>query len=192
MALDSNSGQSTRALPPGARVAAVVSSYHRELSAAMLDSARRELAAAGLLERDFLVVDAPGAFELPLIARRLARRPDVHAVLCFGLVLKGETSHDRYVADAAARGILEASLETDKPVLFGVLTCDTLEQARSRALPPDRGGVQDKGREVARACIDALLSLRAADSIGREADVTGRKADVTGREADVTGREAAP
>ena len=66
----------------------------------------------------------------------------------WGLVLKGETTHDRHVADAAAHGILKASLETDTPVLFGVLTCQTLEQARARALPMEQGGREDKGREV--------------------------------------------
>jgi len=167
MALDTTTRASQRELPAGTRVAAVVSTYHSELTGAMLASARRELVAAGLAETDLLAVEVPGAFELPLVARRLARRDDVHAVLCFGLVLRGETSHDRYVADAAARGVLEASLATDKPILFGVLTCDTIEQARSRALPPERGGVQDKGREVARAAIEVLAALAAADEVGR-------------------------
>ncbi len=156
-----------RPLPPGTRMAAVVSTYHAEICGQMLASARAELERLGLAPGNLLVVEAPGAFELALIARRLAVRDDVHAVLCLGLVLKGETSHDQHVAAAAARGILRASLETDKPVLFGVLTCDTLAQAQARALPAERGGNHDKGREVARAAVAALFALEAAGSVGR-------------------------
>jgi len=149
-------------------VAAVVSDYHRDLTGAMLDSARRTLVEAGMAEEDLEVVWAPGAFELPIIAQRLARRPDVDAVLCFGLVLTGETTHDRYVAGGATWGIQKVALECDKPVLFGVLTCQDVEQARQRALPPDAGGRQDKGREVARAAIATLAALELASARGKE------------------------
>ena len=71
--------------------------------------------------------------------RELLARADIDAVLCFGLVLKGETSHDGYVAQGAAQGILGAALETDTPILFGVLTCDTYQQAQARALAPEDG-----------------------------------------------------
>ena len=154
-------------LPQGARIGAVVSTFHSQLTRAMCSSAQRELAAAGLADEDFLVLEAPGAFELPLIARRLAIREDISAVLCFGLVLKGETTHDQYVADAAARGILDVSLQTDTPVLFGVLTCNTLEQAQARALPADEfEGGQDKGRELARAALTTLAAMGAAATLG--------------------------
>jgi 6,7-dimethyl-8-ribityllumazine synthase len=139
---------SDRSVParPGVRVGAVVSRFHSDLTEAMLASARRVLEAHGMAPGDLVVVHVPGAFELPLVARRLARRPDIDGVLCFGLVLTGETTHDRWVSYGATEGILRASLETDKPVLFGVLTCQTLEQARARALPPEAGGRQDKGQ----------------------------------------------
>jgi 6,7-dimethyl-8-ribityllumazine synthase len=169
-----------RAAPPdaavlraGARLGAAVSGYHAELTGAMLASATRELAAAGLAEGALVHVDVPGAFELPLIARRLALRDDLDAVLCFGLVLKGETSHDRYIADAVAHALQRVALETDKPVLFGVLTCDTLEQARARALPADQGGTHDKGREVARAAVAALAALERAGEVGLQRRTAG-------------------
>ena len=95
MALDDKSASTSRRLPPGARVAIVVSEYHRELTGAMLASARSELEAAGLGENALEVAWVPGAFELPIVAQRFARRDDVHAVLCLGLVLTGETTHDR-------------------------------------------------------------------------------------------------
>ncbi len=155
-------------LEPGTRLAAVVSGYHAELTEALFASAARELALCGLLPSELVRVDAPGAFELPLIARRLALRDDIDAVLCFALVLKGETEHDRYIADAVAQALQGVALQTDKPVLFGVLTCDTLEQARERVLPADQGGRHDKGREVARAALATLQSLRSAASAGLE------------------------
>ncbi|MEL6715812.1 MAG: 6,7-dimethyl-8-ribityllumazine synthase, partial [Planctomycetota bacterium] len=136
MALDPNSADRAPESRPGVRIGAVVSRFHDELTGAMLRSAEAELRASGM-EDDIHTVWAPGAFELPLIARRLARRKDIDAVLCFGLVLTGETTHDHWVSMGATQGITLASLETDKPILFGVLTCQTLEQARSRALSAD-------------------------------------------------------
>jgi len=163
------SPRSNARLRSGTRIGAVVSTFHRELTQAMLESARRELEAAGLRREDFLVVEVPGSFELPLVARSLAVREDIAAVLCLGLVLKGETTHDQFIASAASLGIAQVALATDKPVLFGVLTCDTLEQARARALAPENGGVHDKGREVARAAIETLAALETTKTIGKQA-----------------------
>jgi len=157
--------ESRRRLPEGARIAIVASTYHGELIALMRASARRVLVAAGLAERDLVEIEVPGAFELPLVARRLARRADVDAVLCFGLVLRGETDHDRYISNAVATRLLDASLETDTPILFGVLTPNDLEQAERRAMPRERGGL-DKGREVAVAAVEVLAALRAAQTAG--------------------------
>jgi 6,7-dimethyl-8-ribityllumazine synthase len=149
---------------PGARIAAVVSRFHSDLTEPMLASAKRELAASGIDGGDVRVVWVPGSFELPLIARALARRADVDAVLCLGIILRGETDHDIYVAEGAVQGLMQATLETDKPLLLGILTCETLEQARARALPPELGGEEDKGREVARSAIECLAALDEARS----------------------------
>jgi 6,7-dimethyl-8-ribityllumazine synthase len=159
MALDPSSSDREPVTRPGSRVAACVSLFHADLTGAMLESAKHELAAAGADVEHMRTAWVPGAFELPLVARRLARLDDVEAVLCFGLVLKGETTHDRWVAEGAVHGLVQVALECDKPVLLGVLTCDTLEQARSRALPPELGGREDKGREVARAALETLVAL---------------------------------
>ena len=180
MALDPT--RSDRGIPsrPGVRVGAVVSRFHADLTGAMLESARGLLEGQGMDPGDLVVVHAPGAFELPLIARALARRDDIDAVLCFGLVLTGETTHDHWVAAGATQGIVQASLETDKPILFGVLTCQSLtcqslEQARSRALPPEQGGKEDKGREVAVALLETLAALDAcrAEPSGAEPNGDG-------------------
>lgn len=151
------------------RLGAVVSTYHAELTRAMLASARRTLLAAGLRAESLVVLEVGGAFELPLVARRLAVREDIDAVLCFGLVLKGETSHDVYIAQSVAAGLQQAALEADKPVLFGVLTCDTLDQARQRAT-----GSHDKGAEVARAALAAVAAMDAAPVVGRPAGRASR------------------
>jgi 6,7-dimethyl-8-ribityllumazine synthase len=140
----------------------VVSEFHAELTGAMQRSAAAELSRLGGEVDEALVAWVPGSFELPLVARAFARREDVDAVLCFGLVIKGETTHDHWVAAGAQQGMTQASLETDKPILFGVLTCNTLEQARARALSPAEGGEQDKGRELARGVIATLHALSAA------------------------------
>ena len=152
-------------LPGGARVAVAASTYHGELVDSMKSSARARLTAAGLAEGDWLEVAVPGAYELPLVARRLARRDDVDAVLCFGLVLRGDTDHDRYISGAVSTRLMDASFETDTPILFGVLTPNNVGQARRRARTRDDGGL-DKGREVADAAIGVLRALAEADSVG--------------------------
>jgi 6,7-dimethyl-8-ribityllumazine synthase len=141
----------------------VVSEFHSELTLAMLESAQGVWSAAGLAAENLEVARVPGAFELPLVARRFARRADIDAVVCLGLVLKGETTHDHWVAHAATEGLLKVSLDTDTPVLFGVLTCNTLEQARARALPESKGGIHDKGAELAQATLQVLAALDVAD-----------------------------
>lgn len=161
--VSSDASVATRpSVPRGTRVACCRSSYHGELTELMRDSAVETLVASGVTPANVFEVVVPGAFELPVVARRLALRPDVDAVLCFGLVLKGETEHDRHIATAVANGLMNVGLETQKPVLFGVLTCGTLEQARARARRRSEGGL-DKGREVAAAAVSCLQALREAD-----------------------------
>lgn len=172
MALDPNSSQRERTTRPNTRVACVVSRFHDDLTGAMLRSAIKEFVAAGVSKESIRVCWVPGSFELPLVARRVAATTDAECVLAIGLVLKGETRHDEYVAQATTQGLVSASMQTDKPIMFGVLTCDTLQQARDRALSVDEGGKEDKGREIARAAIEVLCTLddvgkvRNADSIG--------------------------
>jgi 6,7-dimethyl-8-ribityllumazine synthase len=150
MSLDPGSKGRRRPRPARARIGVVVSSYHGELTQVMLASALAELGQNGIVEAR--IVPAPGVFEIPLLARELARRKDIDAVLCFGLVLRGETTHDHWVAHGAVTGLVQASLETGKPLALGILTCAKLSQARARAKP--------KGREVARAALEALETLR--------------------------------
>jgi 6,7-dimethyl-8-ribityllumazine synthase len=156
----SRSHASARLTRPDARVAIVVSRWHEDLTGAMLASAEKELLAAGVGRDALHVVWVPGSFELPVVAARAAEECD--AVIAFGVVIQGETEHDHWVAHGAITGLMLASLQSGTPVHLGVLTCTTLEQARERALPAERGGKHDKGREVARA---ALATLAALDEI---------------------------
>ena len=158
MSVDPKNTPASAQLPQGTRVGIVISRYHFDIIGTMLGSARKELERAGLTEDQLVVIDAPGAFELPFLAQELAQRSDIDAVICFGLVLKGETEHDRYISNATANAIMEISLRLAVPILFGVLTCSTIEQAVARATPESEGGKLDKGREVARAAIEVLLS----------------------------------
>jgi len=150
MSIDPGSKTRRRQKSARARIGVVVSRYHGAITDVMLASALAELRSAGILE--VRMAPAPGVFEIPLIARELARRKDIDAVLCFGLVLRGETTHDHWVAHGAVTGLVQASLETGKPLALGILTCAKLSQAKARAKP--------KGREVARAALDALEALR--------------------------------
>ena len=162
MSADPNKTPQSETLPEGTRIGVVVSQYHFDITGSMVESARDEFHRAGVAASDLFVVNAPGAFELPYLSQEFARRNDIDAVIAFGLVLKGETDHDRYISQATANGLMQLSLEYAKPVLFGVLTCSTLDQAIARSKPATAGGELDKGREVARAAIQALL---AADEI---------------------------
>jgi 6,7-dimethyl-8-ribityllumazine synthase len=159
MALDPVSSRRPQPSRPGSEIGIVVSRFHDELTGAMKDSAVRELIACGVAEESIRVVWVPGAFELPVVAAKLAGTTSVEAVICLGLVLKGETEHDHWVAHGAVQGIMSASLELGIPMHLGVLTCATMEQARARALPRELGGREDKGREVARAAIETLLAF---------------------------------
>ncbi|MFT5284671.1 MAG: 6,7-dimethyl-8-ribityllumazine synthase [Planctomycetota bacterium] len=158
MSVDPKNTPTSAKLPEGTRVGIVVSRYHLDITGSMLNSAKRELASAGVSEDQLVIASAPGAFELPFLAQELAVRSDIDAVICFGLVLKGETDHDRYISQATANAIMDISLRLAVPILFGVLTCSTVEQAIARSTSAADGGKLDKGREVARAAIEVLLS----------------------------------
>jgi 6,7-dimethyl-8-ribityllumazine synthase len=138
--------------PDGARraVGIVVGRFNGEITSRLLDGAIAALEEAGV-ERDRIeVVPVPGAFELPLGAMALARTRQYSCIVAIGCVIRGETPHFDYVAGEAASGLQLAALETGIPVSFGVLTCDTREQAEARA-----GGANgNKGAEAARSALE--------------------------------------
>ena len=144
-------------LPDGAglRVAVVRASWHAEVMAGLADGARRGLAACGVA--DVTDVEVPGSFELPVAAARLAAS-GVDAIVALGVVIRGGTPHFEYVCAGATTGLVDVSTRTGVPVGFGLLTCDTPEQALDRAGLP--GSAEDKGHEAAVAAVAAAVALR--------------------------------
>lgn len=143
----------------GCRFAIVVSRFNPEITDGLLTGAREALTEADVSDDDVAVVRVPGAFELPLTAQRLAESGRFDAVVCLGCLIKGDTMHFEYIADAASRGISEVGLATGVPVAFGVLTTLTDEQAEVRSRP----GPGNKGREAAQAAVEMATLLRAID-----------------------------
>jgi 6,7-dimethyl-8-ribityllumazine synthase len=144
-----------RANGSGLRVGLVAASWHQEVMAGLLAGARRALRDAGVGE--VVEVRVPGSFELPVAAARLAAG-GVDAVVALGVVVRGGTPHFDYVCSGATSGLVEVSTRTGVPVGFGLLTCDTEEQARDRAGLPGSG--EDKGYEAAMAAVTTAAALR--------------------------------
>ncbi len=117
----------------GRRVAIVAARFNDLIVSSLLKGAREAWLARGGASEELLVVRVPGAFELPVLARRLASSGRYEAIVALGCVIRGDTPHFDYVAGECARGLQLASLETGVPIIFGVLTVETLEQALERA-----------------------------------------------------------
>jgi len=117
----------------GKKFAVVVSRFNELISGKLLEGALDCLLRHQVQEEDLTVYWTPGAFEIPLIAQKIAEKKEVDAVICLGAVIRGATPHFEYVAGEAAKGIAQVSLKTGVPVTFGVLTCDSIEQALERA-----------------------------------------------------------
>jgi 6,7-dimethyl-8-ribityllumazine synthase len=141
---------------PQGRFAIVVSRYNESITGKLLSGAIETLTGHGVNDDQIDVAWVPGAFEIPLIADRLANTSEYAAVLCLGAVIRGETTHDQHINRAVSLGVMEAGLRSGVPVLFGILTCDSLEQAIHRA----GGNVGNKGAECAEAALRMANLLR--------------------------------
>jgi 6,7-dimethyl-8-ribityllumazine synthase len=135
--------------------AIVLGRFYEDLAERLLAGAMATFQAAG--EPDVEVFDVPGAFELPLAASYAARSGRFAGVACLGAVIRGETNHYDFVCEQAARGVMQVQLETGVPCAFGVLTCETIEQALARS----GGDKRDQGRHAAEAVL-AMAALREA------------------------------
>lgn len=150
----------------GMRIAIVAARFNHDIVARLHEGARRALAALGAHDDDLDEVWVPGAFELPLVAKRLAATGTVDAVVCVGAVVRGGTPHFDYVAGESARGLMDASLATGVPIVFGVLTTDDRAQAFERA-----GGAEgNKGAEAAATAVEMVHLLRAIDRASEGAE----------------------
>jgi 6,7-dimethyl-8-ribityllumazine synthase len=140
----------------GLRVATVVARFNQHVTSLLEDGAVGTLAEHGIVDDDAPLFHVPGAFELPIVAKRLAESGEWDAVICLGAVIRGDTPHFDYVAGECAAGLTRVALDTGVPVVFGVLTTDDLDQALARA-----GGAEgNKGSEAAATALETAALLR--------------------------------
>lgn len=147
----------------GLRLMVLVARWNAAVTDRLLQGALEVLKSAGVADADVTVMEVPGAFELPQAASRVAARGGLDAIVALGCLIRGETSHDRYIATECARGLMAVSLESKLPVTFGVITADTQAQADARSdLSPARAGGKGghKGREAAEAAVRLADALR--------------------------------
>ncbi|WP_298866024.1 6,7-dimethyl-8-ribityllumazine synthase [uncultured Gimesia sp.] len=142
-----------------ASFAIVVSRWNELITRKLLEGALETFRRHGGLEENITVTWVPGSFELPLVADRLAKSGRYQAVCCLGAVIQGSTMHHDYINHQVAAGIMRSSQESGVPVLFGVLTCETMEQALDRA----GGKVGNKGSEAVLAAIEMVNLLKSID-----------------------------
>jgi 6,7-dimethyl-8-ribityllumazine synthase len=144
------------------RIALVVSRFNEDVTNGLRQGALAYLAEHGVAVNEAHIFPAPGAFETPLLAKKLAETRKFDGVVCLGCVIKGDTAHFEYISLGATMGLMQTTLETGIPVTFGILTTYTDEQATIRS----RNDSHNKGREAAAACLDSLTSIAAIAAIG--------------------------
>ena len=144
----------------GLRIGIVVARFNEFITSRLLEGAKSGLSSHSVRDEDVTVAWVPGSFEIPTVARKMADSRRYDAIVCLGAVIRGETDHYEHVAGEAAKGIAGASLSTGTPVIFGVLTTDTVEQAINRA-----GGKQgNNGYSAAVSAIEMANLGRALDA----------------------------
>ncbi|MDA0587094.1 MAG: 6,7-dimethyl-8-ribityllumazine synthase [Planctomycetota bacterium] len=146
----------------GDAIAVVVARFNDLITTRLLEGAVNTLLRHGGSDENITIVHVPGSFEIPLIADRLAKSGKFAAVICLGAVIQGQTTHHDYINHQLAAGLREASQRSGIPVTFGVLTCQTMEQAIDRA----GGKVGNKGNEAALAAIEMISILKKLDEEG--------------------------
>jgi len=134
----------------GKKFGIVASRYNDFITKELISGCIDTLVRHGAEEKDLLVAWVPGAFEIPTAAQKLARSKDYDAVICLGTVIRGSTPHFDFIASEAAKGVAKVSLDTGLPVVFGVITADTIEQAIERAGTKDG----NKGKDAAMSAIE--------------------------------------
>lgn len=144
--------------PPEGKIAIVAARFNAFVVDQMVAGAQQNLLANGMVAENILLVKVPGAYELPLASQALTSREDIAAVIALGCVIRGDTAHFDFVAGEASAGISRVSLESNKPVAFGVLTTDTVEQALARA-SMDAGNKGADAAMVALEMCDLLQQL---------------------------------
>jgi 6,7-dimethyl-8-ribityllumazine synthase len=117
----------------GKKFAIVVSRFNDFITEKLLSGALDALVRSGAKDNDIQIVKVPGSFEIPLVAKKMAKKKELDAIICLGAVIRGATPHFDYISAEVSKGIAQVSLESEVPIIFGVITTDTLEQAIERA-----------------------------------------------------------
>jgi 6,7-dimethyl-8-ribityllumazine synthase len=141
---------------PDERFGIVVARWNEGITKKLLDGAISTLLQHGIVDESIDVAWVPGSFEIPLVAQQMAASEEYSAIICLGAVIKGETTHDEHINRAVSLAISQIALTTNVPVLFGVLTCETMEQAIHRA----GGNVGNKGAECAEAALQMVALMK--------------------------------
>ncbi len=134
------------------KIAIVVSRFNEEVTRPLLTGAKKALVEEKIPEKNILVFEVPGAFEIPFAALEIIKNKKAEGIICLGAVIRGETSHFDYVCQAVTEGVLRVQLDTGVPLGFGVLTTDTVDQALARA----GDNVQNKGFETAKVVLEMM------------------------------------
>ena len=145
----------------GKKFAVIVSRFNDFITDKLVGGAVDALVRSGTLDKDIDVVKVPGAFEIPLVAQKIAAKKHHDAVICLGAVIRGATPHFDYVSAEVSKGVAAASMEAGLPIIFGVLTTDTLEQAIERA--GSKSG--NKGWDAALAAVEMANLMAAVEKI---------------------------
>jgi 6,7-dimethyl-8-ribityllumazine synthase len=147
-----------------AAVAIVAATYNPTYTDALVQSAREELAGGGISRVE--VVRVPGSFEIPVVAARLAQAndPDFEAIICFGAIFQGKTSHAQNIADSVSHSLADLQIQSGKPIIHGVLLFQDEEQARVRCF----GKEHNRGIEAARTAIEMIRVMRSLQNFERE------------------------
>ena len=140
----------------GSKIAIVCARFNPEITQQLLKGAIEGLTLAGVVEQDLMVIDCPGAVEIPLLMKHALSRSDVVGGIALGCVIQGETKHFDYVAGECSRGIMQVMLESSKPIAFGVLTTMNEAQAHARA----GSGAANKGYECAEVLVEMLTTIK--------------------------------
>jgi|GEM_PF-80092 len=156
----------TEASAAGFRIGIVAAKFNKEVTSKLLNACVDTLTAYGVRKENMHVMRVPGAFEIPLVARAMAQSGRFNAVICLGAVIRGDTPHFEYISAEVSRGIGQAALDTDVPIIFGVLTTETVAQAVERADTKkfNRGG------EAAKSAIEMVMVMRQVNRIRRKSD----------------------
>lgn len=140
----------------GVRVAIIRSRFNEDITQSLLQGAQRALLQSGLKENEIVSFDVPGAFEISLLAQKLAQSGKYAGIVCLGAVIRGDTPHFDYVCQAVTQGVVMAQLNTGVPMAFGIITTNNLEQALLRSGPGD----DNKGFEAGQVVVEMIDQLK--------------------------------